>query len=153
MADVDGFDFRPELYYTEDHVWLKVESDGNVRVGFDDIIAKGSHEIFYLKLVDSGLEVAFKKKLGVIESRKYSGPIPSPVAGTVVSVNPKAVKEGVTFFMDHPYDDGWLVTLKASNLEVDLKKLLHGDAALEWFKKAAEPLKEELEIFKMKHGE
>ena len=74
MTDILGFDFRPELFYSKDHVWAKQETDGTVRVGFDDVISKGAHEIFYLKLSPKGTNVEQKKKLGVIESRKYQGP-------------------------------------------------------------------------------
>lgn len=150
-SETFGFEFHPELYYTGDHVWAKVETDGTVRVGFDDIVAKGAHEIWYIKLLPEGTNVMQKKKLGVIESRKYSGPIPSPVSGEVVAANEEVRRFGAHGFMDDPYGKGWLFTIKPSNLEAELKTLLHGNAALEWFKKEAEPLVDELALFKEKH--
>lgn len=145
-----GFDYRPELYYIE-HVWLKVESNDAVRVGFDDIVAKASHEIFYMKLLPEGTVMAQKKKIGIIESRKYTGPIVSPISGEITLVNEDVQRLGPTAFMDDPYGKGWLCVIKPSNLEAELKNLLHGDSALEWFKKEAEPLVDELAIFKEKH--
>ena len=152
MTEVLGFDFRPELYYNSDHVWLKRESDGTVKVGFDDIVAKGSHEIFFLKLLDAGTAIVQKKKLGVIESRKYSGPIVSSISGTIITVNPVILKDGPFGFMESPYDKGWLLAIKPSNVEADIKNLMQGDSALDWFRKAAEPLQDELELFKKKHA-
>ncbi len=146
-----GFDFRPELFYSKDHVWAKTETDGTVKVGFDDIISKGAHEIFYLKLSPKGTNVKQKQKLGVIESRKYTGPIPSPISGEVLAVNEQVVKLGAEGFMEDPYGKGWLFIMKPSNLEGELKTLMHDEPASEWFKKEAEPLVDELEIFKMKH--
>jgi glycine cleavage system H protein len=153
MTDILGFEFRPELYYNDDHVWAKLETDGTVRVGFDDIVAKGAHEIFYVKLLHAGTNVAQKKKLGVLESRKYTGPIPSPISGEVLTVNENVVRLGAEGFMEDPYGEGWLFIMKPSNLESDLKILKHGEDAAEWFKKAAEPLVDELALFKVKHND
>ena len=149
-SETFGFDFRPELYYLE-HVWTKVEPDGTVRVGFDDIVAKGSHEIFYIKLLPEGTEVIHKKKIGLLESRKYTGPIVAPISGVILTINDEVRKLGAHAFMDDPYGKGWLCIIKPSNLEAELKNLLHGDSALEWFKKEAEPLVDELALFEEKH--
>ncbi len=152
MTDVLGFDFKPDYYYSKDHIWIKIEVEGIVKAGFDDIVAKGGHEIFFVKLIDEGTEVKLKKKLGVIESRKYTGPIVSPISGKVLEVNPEVVKRGPIAFMDDPYEKGWLMTLKPSNLDADLKNLMIGDAALDWFTKAAEPLLDEIALYRQKHG-
>jgi len=146
-----GFEFRPELYYSKDHIYLKVEADGNVRVGFDDIVAKGSHEIFMMKLMPPRTIVQAKKKLGIIESRKYTGPIVSPVSGEIIDVNPEVRRAGPTAIVEKPYETGWLSLIKPSNLNEDLTNLMIGDAALEWFKKEAEPLKDEMDHYKSVH--
>jgi glycine cleavage system H protein len=146
-----GFEFRPELYYSTDHIYAKVEADGNVRVGFDDIVAKGSHEIFMMKLLPARTIVQAKKKMGIIESRKYTGPIVSPIAGEIVEVNPAVRRLGPTAIVDNPYEGGWLSLIKPSNLNEDLKNLMIGNIALEWFKKEAEPLKDEMDHYKLLH--
>jgi len=33
MAKIGGYVLPGELYYHKDHAWVKVESDGNVRIG------------------------------------------------------------------------------------------------------------------------
>jgi glycine cleavage system H protein len=151
MSETFGFEFHPELYYLKDHVWVKVESDGTVKVGFDDIVAKASHEIFFMKILSEGTDVVQNKKIGVIESRKYTGPIACPVSGTIIAVNEEIRKIGPQVFMEDPYVAGWLCAIKPLNLDVELKNLLHGDIALEWFKKEAEPLVDELADFNLKH--
>ena len=151
MSETFGFEFRPELYYLKDHVWAKVEPDGNVKVGFDDIVAKASHEFFYMKVNPVGTQVVQAKKMGVIESRKYTGPIVPPVSGEIVTVNEEVRKLGPYAIMEDPYGKGWLCTIKPSNLEADLKNLLYGDSALAWFKKEAEPLQDELALYKEEH--
>jgi glycine cleavage system H protein len=148
-----GFEFRPELYYSSDHLYVKVESDGIVKVGFDDIVAKGSHEIFMMKLQPVGTKVQAKQKIGIIESRKYTGPIVSPISGEVIATNEEIRKFGPTVIIDEPYEVGWLSKIKPSNLQEDLKKLMSGDAALVWFKKEAEPLKDEITVYNLHHKE
>lgn len=44
-----GFASVEGLYYNK-HVWAKVEADGNVRLGFNDVVARGSVKIFSIKL-------------------------------------------------------------------------------------------------------
>ncbi len=116
-----------------------------MRVGFDDVVAKGSHEIYLLKMLPPRTVVAQKKKMGVIESTKYTGPIVAPVSGEIVAVNELIRKVGAKGVEKDPYGEGWLAVLKPSKLEVDLKNLLYGDAAVEWFKKEAEKSSFELE--------
>jgi len=33
--EIKGYEVPEELYYTKDHLWARVEDDGNVRVGMD----------------------------------------------------------------------------------------------------------------------
>ncbi len=148
MTDILGFEFRPELYYSKDHLWIKLETDGTVRIGFDDIIAKGAHEVFYLKLSFKGTKVTQKQKMGILESRKYTGPIPAPVSGEILEVNEVVVKLGAAGYMEDPYDKGWLFIVKPSNLAAELKTLMQGEGAAAWFKEAAEPVVDELVVFK-----
>ena len=89
-----------------------------------------------------------KSKMGVIESTKYTGPIVTPVTGTIVEVNQEVRKLAGKAIQDDPYGKGWLAVIKPSNLEADLKNILHGQTAEDWFKKEAEKSQFELE-----HGE
>jgi glycine cleavage system H protein len=148
MTEILGFKFLPELYYSTDHLWVKSEADGTVRIGFDDIIAKAAHEVFYIKLSYKGTKVSKKQKMGLLESRKYTGPIPAPISGEILEVNEMVVKFGAHGYTEDPYDKGWLFTMKPSNLETELKTLMHGEDATVWFKEAAEPAADELGVFK-----
>ena len=143
IKDIFGFKFDSDLYYNE-HVWLKKEVDGNVRVGFDDIIARGSVKIFMIKLLSNGSVVEQRKKVGALESIKYTGPIVSPVSGTIVAGNVDVKAKGAEAFKDDPYGKGWLVVIKPSKLDVELKNLLYGQAALDWFTAEAEKSKDDI---------
>jgi glycine cleavage system H protein len=143
MTDIEGFDFRPELYYIN-HVWAKVDTDGSVRVGFDDFVAKGAKDIYYIKIAEEGTKVAQKGKLGIIETRKFTGPITSPVSGVVIASNPEVPRKYGHPFKVDPYGEGWLVVIKPSKLEEELKNLMKGETALEWFKREIEVAKHDI---------
>ena len=147
MEEYFGFKFEPTYYYYE-HVWAKVETDGNVRVGFDDVVARGSHDVFLIKADLLKTVVKQKKKMGVIESTKYTGPITAPISGTIVEVNQDVRKNAGKAIADDPYGVGWIAVLKPSNLYEDLKTILYGEKAVEWFKTEAQKVQFELEASK-----
>ena len=101
-------------------------------------------KIFNISLLPVGTTVQQKKKIGVIESIKYTGPIVCPISGTITAVNPYIRKLGAKAFKDDPYGTGWLVTIKPTNLETELKNILSGQKALEWFTKEAEKSKDDI---------
>jgi len=138
-----GFKFVKDLLYNE-HIWTKVETDGNVRVGFDDIIAKGSVKIYAIKLLPIGKSILQKKKMGIIESTKYTGPIVAPISGEIISVNDSVRRFGANGFKNDPYGQGWLYVIKPTNLSAEQNNLLQGDAAANWFKKEAELAKDNI---------
>lgn len=143
IENYSGFIFHKDLYYNE-HVWVKLEEDGNVRVGFDDIIAKGSVKIFGIKLIPSGSKITQKKKMGIIESTKYTGPIVAPLSGEILKVNDEVRRFGCNAFKEDPYGNGWLYIIKPNNLEIELKNILYGESAISWFKKEADTSKDNI---------
>jgi glycine cleavage system H protein len=54
--------------------------------------------------------------MGVIESVKAASDLYSPVTGEVVAVNEAAVEEPQAI-NDSPYDRGWLIRVRADNLD------------------------------------
>jgi len=47
MAVIEGYNFPDELYYHKEHAWVKVESDGTVRVGMNDFYQKSAGDTTY----------------------------------------------------------------------------------------------------------
>jgi len=80
------------------------------------------------------LEADVKAKIALAGGRGYRfssvkavSDIFSPVTGEVLEVN-KNVQETPNVINKSPYQDGWLVTVKASNLNEELKSLLSAEA-------------------------
>jgi glycine cleavage system H protein len=125
MVKVDEFNLPDELYYFEEgRSWAKVEPDSRVRVGLSDIAVKMASDIIYIRLKPKGASVEQGKGFGTMESSKWVGPLKSPVAGTITEINETLVKNPSVVLKD-PYGDGWAVIIQPTNLENDLKNLLH----------------------------
>jgi glycine cleavage system H protein len=109
----------PDLKYTEEHEWVRVESDGAAVIGVTDFASEHLGDIVYVALPEAGTELAQFGKLGEIESVKAVADLNSPIGGKVLERNealidnPETVNEG-------PYEAGWLLKVAiASQAELD----------------------------------
>lgn len=117
----DKYEFPEGLYYSKDHMWLKIEGDV-VRVGITDLAQQAAGPIVYARLMPKGKVVEAGKPIGTIETGKWVGPLKSPVSGTIVEVN-EALKSQPKLLNEDPYGKGWLAVIKPSKLEDELKSL------------------------------
>jgi len=108
----------PELRYSKDHEWVRVEG-GIATVGITDHAQEQLGDLVYLDMPKVGTAVRQFEKLGEIESVKAVSDLFSPVSGEVTEHNQEAVKSPELVNQD-PYGRGWLVRLSLSNAsEVD----------------------------------
>ena len=149
MAEIEGYNMPDELYYHSEHAWAKVEDDGKVRVGMDDLFAKTAGDIVYVDMPMEGDDVSQDETIGKVQSSKWIGKLISPIAGEVAELN-EEVESDSTLVNSDPYGQGWILTIEPSNLDEDLGKLMKGDAVAPWIKaederakKGAEGAKEE----------
>ena len=132
MVKVDGYEVLEGLYYSEDYMWVKVE-DGKAKVGITDYAQKQLREIVFVELPSEGDEVTQGEPFGTVESVKAVSDLVAPLSGTVESVNGEVV-EKPEMLNENPYE-AWLIVIKPSNLDEELKKLMSFDESVEWHKK------------------
>jgi len=133
MAMIEGYNLPDDLYYTEDHAWVKVE--GNlVRVGMNDFAQKLAGDISFVKLPKLGRDVIKGKLLSSMQSGKWAGRIEVPLAGKIVEANKVLLREPQTMNLDC-YGAGWIALIEPSNLQEDLGKLMEGAKVAEWIKR------------------
>ena len=132
MVKVDGYEVLEGLYYSEDYMWVKVE-DGKAKVGITDYAQKQLREIVFVELPSEGDEVTQGEPFGTVESVKAVSDLVAPLSGTVESVNGEIV-EKPEMLNENPYE-AWLIVVKPSNLDEELKKLMSFDESVEWHKK------------------
>jgi len=97
--------------YTQEHEWLRIESDGLVTVGITDYAQDHLGDIVYLQLPETGREFAKGEEATVIESVKTAGEILMPAAGLVTEVNGLLADEPGKVNED-PLGAGWLFKFK-----------------------------------------
>jgi len=107
------------LYYTEDHEWLKVE--GNVGyIGVTDFAQGELGDIVYIDITTDDL--VKDQSFGSIEAVKTVSDLLAPCSGTIVEKNEKLNNDPQLVNSD-PYGEGWIVKIEISDLS-ELEGLL-----------------------------
>jgi glycine cleavage system H protein len=140
MATIEGYNMPDELYYHPEDTWVRVEDD-NVRVGMTDFYQKLAGETTYVDLPFEGDEIQQGDTCGKIQSAKWVGKFVSPVSGEIVEVNEK-LEDDCSLINRDPYGEGWIMVVKPSNLEGELKELTHGDTVETWLKQKIKEVEE-----------
>ncbi len=131
MAVIEGYNIPEELHYHEEHAWAKLEEDGNVRVGMNDFYQKLAGDTTYVDLPFEGDEVAQGEVCGKLQSAKWVGKLCSPISGEILEVNHN-LEDDCTLVNRDPYGEGWIMLIKPSNLDEEMKSLYHGDRIEPW---------------------
>ena len=123
---VDDSDVPEGLHYTKAHEWMKVEN-GLCRVGVTDYAQKSLHEVVYVDLPQLGKILSQNAAFGTVESVKAVSELYSPVSGDIAERNEKLLQSPELVNQD-PYGAGWIVIVKPSHLQEDMRALLSADS-------------------------
>lgn len=125
---LDKFTFRvaTDRYYNAEGVWAK-ELEGRVTIGLSDFVQQRSGDVAFADVAEPGATVAFGEEVADIETIKVDIGLPSPVAGTVIEVNP-AMELEPEIINEDPYGAGWLAVIEASSWPADQGRLLNPQA-------------------------
>lgn len=111
-----------ELKYSEEHEWVRVESDGVVVVGITDFAAESLGDVVFVELPEVGSGLTQFEKMGEIESVKAVSDLYSPVTGTITERNDSVI-DSPELVNDSPYDSGWMLRVELSD-SAELDKLM-----------------------------
>lgn len=75
-----------DLYYTENHEWVRIE-ETRAYVGISDHAQQELGDIVYVELPEIDTEVEAGEEVLTVESVKAAAPVYSPVTGTIVEIN------------------------------------------------------------------
>jgi len=103
-----------QIRFTKEHEWVIVK-EGIVIVGISDFAQKQLGDIVSIELPRVGDRFKQMQPVGIVDSIKTSSDIYSPLSGEVVEVN-KDLIEHPEWINESPYDRGWIVKIKPSNL-------------------------------------
>ena len=96
------------LKYSEEHEWVRVESDGDAVVGITDFAAESLGDVVFVELPEVGADLKQFDKMGEIESVKAVSDLYSPVSGTITARN-EDLLDSPELVNDSPYDNGWML--------------------------------------------
>ncbi len=136
MVNVESYEVPEGLYYTTEFIWAKTEGD-KVRIGLTDYAQRRLKEIVYAELPNVGTEVKQGESCGTVESVKAVSDVVAPVSGTITEVNEEVLSKP-ELLNDDPYNTGWILILKPTNLQTELPSLMDFEKAVEWHKTQTE---------------
>jgi glycine cleavage system H protein len=109
-----NMNYPVDLKYTRDHEWIRFEGE-TACVGITDYAQSQLGEIVYVDITSAGETIGQDEVFGTIEAVKTVSDLLMPVSGEVLEVNP-ALEDQPELVNQSPYQDGWLVKMKPSDL-------------------------------------
>lgn len=118
-----------DLFYTEDHIWVKKVVD-SVLIGITDYAQNSLGELQYLDLPSVGDQLSKGVSYGSAETSKSVSDLFSPLDAVVAEVN-TVLNDTPEVINNSPYDDGWILRLTDYKIE-ELEALLDAKAYTEF---------------------
>ena len=106
------------LLYTSEHEWIREEDDGVLTVGVTDHAQESLGDVTFVELPDIGQSFERNAVFGVVESVKAASDLFMPVSGEIVATN-DGLYDSPEKVNDDPYQEGWMIKVKASEDSVE----------------------------------
>ena len=111
--------------FTKEHEWVKMTNEGYATIGISDFAQQQLGDIVSVELPKVGSNFRRMQTMAIVDSVKASSDIYSPLSGEVMQVNVE-LSEHPEWINQSPYELGWMVKLKPSDIE-ELEKLMTPD--------------------------
>ena len=112
--NIDKYEFPDDLYYDEEHNWVRVEGDIVIQ-GLSAFGQDLAGEIVYAEVPRVGRDVEQGKPFMSMESGKWVGRVKAMVSGKIAEANEEIEWES-TIINEDPYGEGWLAKFEAADL-------------------------------------
>lgn len=120
---------KNDLYYSEDHEWVREEDDYLV-IGITDFAQEELGDIVFVELPEVDEEFDKDDSFGVLESVKAVSDTFIPVSGRVIEVNEELL-DNPELINDDPYGEGWLIKIDPAD-DSELDELLSAEEYAEF---------------------
>lgn len=108
-------EFPPELKYTPDHIWARLEGD-IATVGITDFAQQQLSDIVYVEVETIGDTLAKDTIFGTVEAIKTTSDLFMPMSGEVLTFHEALIKKPKMVNTD-PYGEGWMIQIKITTPE------------------------------------
>jgi len=105
--------FDPDLKYSEDHEWIRIEGDEAV-LGISDYAQDQLSDVVYVELPEVGESFERGEVLAVVESVKAASDVYTPVTCEVLAVN-EALEDSPEVVNRDPYGEAWFVRISLTD--------------------------------------
>jgi glycine cleavage system H protein len=123
-------DIPADLYYTEEHEYLKATGeDGVYAVGITDYAQGELGDVVFVELPDGGAQFGKMDVFGTIEAVKAVSDLYCPLEGEIVAVNDE-LDDDPSIVNSDPYGAGWMIKLKLADPS-EVSSLLSADSYAE----------------------
>ncbi len=130
------------LYDVPQDVWVRLdEASGLAVCGMTDPAQTRCGKFVAVRFKAAGKHVARGKALATIESAKWVGAFPAPLTGDIVETNEDTFRRDILMVNREPYEAGWLVKLRPTNLAAERSLLVDAATAFVEYQKKIEELK------------
>jgi glycine cleavage system H protein len=125
MAEVRSCTIPEDLYYlVEKHVWARRVGD-LVEVGLTDVAQNMAKGIISVTPKRVGRALKALQSVATVESGKWVGPVPTPVAGEIAEINDAVIAQPGLINSD-PYGAGWVARVAPADWDGDSTSLVTG---------------------------
>lgn len=114
------------------HAWVRIEPEGQVRVGVDDFVRKALGAVKEVVLPERGKEVRCGDPLFTLKGTSGTACVLAPVSGRVDQGN-AGLKSDPAEVIQSPYDRGWVCLITPSDIASELASLRIGKPAVDWY--------------------
>lgn len=119
-------------FLSEGHAWVRIEPNGEIRVGIDDFVRKALGTVKSVTLPERGKTVQRGETLFSLKGTEGEVHVGAPLSGRVEHDNAGLVSDPGEV-MRSPYDRGWVCLLKPTDLATELADLRIGQPAITWY--------------------
>jgi len=120
------------VFISPQHAWAKIEPNGTVQIGLDDLVRKIFGKFDHVELPSMAQKVEKGDTLFTLQYGDYKLQIPSPLSGKVTSVNSEHA-EHPEWLTIKPFQLSWMCGIEPSNLATELPDLKIGRDSVSWY--------------------
>ena len=131
MKEIDQLNLPDNLRYSKNHEWARVEGN-KVKIGIDDYAQDQLGDIVFVELPEVGATFSKGDEFGTVESVKAVSELFMPIGGEILAIN-TALEETPEHVNNRPYEDGWMIEIKPSNV-AEMDALLDKEAYIKLLK-------------------
>jgi len=120
------------IFISPQHAWARLEPNGTVRVGPDDLTRKIFEKLDHVSLPQAQQKIRKGETLFSLKYDGFSLDIPSPLSGKITRVNSEHA-EHPEWLAIKPFSLSWMCGIEPSNLAAELPALRIGSDSVSWY--------------------